>query len=140
MGITRISFIQTFPTGLYANQKIGIETEIDDNQLPISFEARDNVIKGMFEKNKKLVEEAFIQMNPQINWNDNGGIKDLGVYENYTKQTTIAEPPNPIQAFKDLINSKYQTKKTLESLRTKVEELNDEGLTNEYLLRLKQFE
>lgn len=59
--VDKITFQQTFPTGNYANMKLGIEMSlvpgVDD-------------VQEAFEQAKKIVNDAFILLNPQITWND----------------------------------------------------------------------
>ena len=61
-----------------------------------------------------------------------GNIKPL-----HSKEDIDATLPKT-QAFIDLINSKYQTKKTLESLKSKVEAENNPELTEAYHNKLKE--
>lgn len=48
--------------------------------------------------------------------------------------------PDRTQAFIDLINSKYQTKKTLESLKPKVEQENNPAIQQAFDNKLKQLQ
>jgi len=133
MRITSISFQQTFPTGNFSNNKLGMEIDIEEGD--------EIKVQDAFVRAKEICEKAFAALNPQINWN--GETKDLGWYapratltEDDLKEKTI----DPITAMKELINSKYQNKKTLESLKQKVSDLNNPEVTEIFNNRLKSFE
>lgn len=59
--VDRITFQQTFPTGSYANMKLGIEMSL----VP----GVDDVDEA-FVQAKKIVNDAFEKLNPHIVWND----------------------------------------------------------------------
>lgn len=56
MTITKLTFQQTFPTGLYMNQKLGMEIDITPQ----------DDIQGVFIHAKNTVEEIFKAMNPHV--------------------------------------------------------------------------
>jgi hypothetical protein len=58
MKVTSITFQQTFPTGLYANQKIGIEIEPEEGEY----------LLGVYDYAKLIVNEAFNRLNPDLNY------------------------------------------------------------------------
>lgn len=57
MRIEKITFQQTFPTGEYQNQKLGIEIMVQED---------DSNYTDVFIEAKRIVELAFHQMNPQL--------------------------------------------------------------------------
>lgn len=64
MKVEKIIFMQTFPTGLYANEKLGIEIQITDNDY-ISCNDNEAAVVGVaFETAKKYVTESFKKLNP----------------------------------------------------------------------------
>jgi len=101
-----------------------------------------------FKEGMDFLDKAFMANNPQINWNEQ---KPFDGYASgspdwsppLTGSQTVTQPTEPIdriEAFIELLNSKYQTKKTLENLKIQVDEINDERLTSAYLERLKTFQ
>ena len=69
MRIEKITFQQTFPTGQFQNQKLGME---------VVFDREDDVnVEESFRKMKDEVGKAFEKLNPQINWNENVDATDL---------------------------------------------------------------
>lgn len=60
MRVEKITFMQTFPTGQYANQKLGVEIILNEG-------AEDQGrIYETFDLAKKLVNDAFKAMNPDL--------------------------------------------------------------------------
>lgn len=61
MKVTKITFEQLYPTGQYANQRLGIEIAIDE------FEAmKDENIANAYSYAKNLVNDAFKSLNPEL--------------------------------------------------------------------------
>jgi hypothetical protein len=89
MNIVRISFQQTFPTGNFSNNKLGVEIELGENEDPING----------FEQAKKIVNEAFEKLNPQINWNESEGTKE----DPFNRRVTITDIPKIINKEKERI-------------------------------------
>jgi len=129
MKITNIIFHQTFPTGNFSNNKLGVEIELGENEDPING----------FEQAKKIVNAAFERLNQQIEWADNPVQRTIVPYTiiDESKQETHTESN---QAFIELINSKHLTKKSLLNFKPQVEERNNEAITKAFNERLKQFE
>lgn len=55
---TLIAFEQLFPTGVYANQRLRAEIQLDDTGNP----------QEAFALAKKIVNDAFERLNQQIQW------------------------------------------------------------------------
>lgn len=58
MRIEKIAYEQLYPTGVYANQRYRAEASVEDG---------DDMMDCFF-KLKKTVEDAFTELNPQIEW------------------------------------------------------------------------
>lgn len=56
MKITTISYSKTIPTGPYMNERIGIEAELEENELP----------EAALSKAKLLIDKWHIENNPQL--------------------------------------------------------------------------
>lgn len=65
MTITTITFQQTFPTGQFANQKLGIEIEVPDFH-PSTGESNVDKAMDAFMEAKRIVGNAFKAMNPHL--------------------------------------------------------------------------
>lgn len=59
--VDKITFQQTFPTGNYANMKLGLEMSL----VPGVDDAQDAYVQA-----QKIVNDAFERLNPHIVWND----------------------------------------------------------------------
>jgi hypothetical protein len=57
MRVEKITFTQTFPTGQFQNQKLGVEIVVEDS---------DSSYADVFIEAKRIVEVAFRIMNPDI--------------------------------------------------------------------------
>lgn len=122
MKITKIAYEQLFPTGVYQNQRLYAEASIDDMEIP----------SECYLRLQKIVSDAFVLMNPNVVWDDSSQGENLS-------QPSTEEPQfDRIQAFIDLINSKYQTKTSLEGYKTKIDEVGSSQLTEAYNQRLKE--
>lgn len=122
---TMISYQKLFPLGVYINEGIGIEMQLDDGDSPEVALAKAKEIVHKFHKDSNP-ELADCQPIPH----------DAGYKINEEKQPE----PDRTQAFIDLINSKYQTKKTLESLKPKVEQENNPAIQQAFDNKLKQLQ
>jgi hypothetical protein len=65
MKITKITFEQLFPTGQYANQRLGVEIAAEDRDIGYG-DSEETFVKKAFAKGKDLVEKAFKEMNPEL--------------------------------------------------------------------------
>lgn len=72
MTLEKITFIQTFPTGQFANQKLGVELTANEWDFKtingdgtITLHNPDEVANHLFSEAKRIVNEAFNAMNPQ---------------------------------------------------------------------------
>jgi hypothetical protein len=54
MKIEKITYMQTFPTGSFANQKLGIDIQLDELDSP----------EKVYAQAKQIVNDAFNAMNP----------------------------------------------------------------------------
>ena len=68
MKIEKIIFVQTFPTGMYQNQKLGMEIIIEPHDFMDGEIPQIKVAKEAFEFAKRAVSESFNSMNPQLNF------------------------------------------------------------------------
>lgn len=80
MTIKTITFQQTFPTGPYMNQRLGVEIGIDELDIiePQSdgstrIYTMEHLAKEAFHRAKAIVDEAFKSMNPSIATDFNTG-------------------------------------------------------------------
>lgn len=127
MTITSISYKQKFPTFQFLNCDIGFDGSLGDNENPLEALKKLKTIAEAFHKQEfphmyELVESETV----------------AGSLLNSTTPTT--PEPDRTQAFIDLINSKYQTKKTLESLKPKVEQENNPAIQQAFDNKLKQLQ
>lgn len=65
MKITTITFMQTFPTGNYSNQKLAVEVTLEEEDFSVST-PDSNIIRDAFSYAKGIVNDAFKEMNPEI--------------------------------------------------------------------------
>jgi hypothetical protein len=124
MKLDRITFMQTFPTGVYQNQKLSIEATLGDGENPIE----------AFREARKIVENAFVAMNPQIVFDEN-------TQHNETEAPAMVEKSNKderVQSFIATINM-CTSKKFLENFKTRVDEEKNQELTEAYSRKLKEF-
>lgn len=98
MTIKTITFQQTFPTGMYMNQRLGVEMEITDVDYAACNDQEDVVVKVAFDTAKKLINDAFHAMNPGV-INDN----DL-------------TQPNPMYSFSPTIPTIDRGRETLKEI------------------------
>ena len=122
---TMISYQKLFPLGIYINERIGIEMQLDDGDSP----------EVALAKAKEIVHKFHKDSNPELV--DSQPIPDDAGYK---MQDEKQPEPDKIKAFIELINSKYQTSKTLESLRAKVEKENNPQLQEAFDNKLKQLQ
>jgi len=109
MKVTKITFEQLFPTGQYANQRLGIEIDIDDYDFRIGEQEgkdKQEVVKTGFEYAKKLVNEAFQALNPDLT---------SPIYEQETPTTEIQVERRIGALAEDILSSPDM--KTLESYK-----------------------
>lgn len=128
MTITSINYKQKFPTFQFLNCDIGFEVSLGENESPSEALKKLKTIAEAFHKQEfpHMYELADSQPIPD----------DVGYKINEEKQPE----PDRTQAFIDLINSKYQTKKTLESLKPKVEQENNPAIQQAFDNKLKQLQ
>lgn len=90
MKVTKIAFEQLFPTGPYANMRLGVEVTLDE---------KDNIYES-FNVAKLLVEESFKKINPDF---------IPPIHDFNTGQPAIVqadrEPSNTVEALIQDINS-----------------------------------
>lgn len=74
MQIKTITFQQTFPTGPYMNQKLGVEIEIGEHDFGYKGQptSPEEAAKLYFQEAKKIVNDAFHAMNPSVDLHDLG--------------------------------------------------------------------
>lgn len=57
--------MQTFPTGNFSNQKLGVEIEVDEGNK-VTGESNHDYAMDAFKEAKELVNRAFDRMNPGV--------------------------------------------------------------------------
>lgn len=139
MQITKIHFEQLFPTGVYANQRLRVEISLEDSDFEPQREGdhfiipnSDQVVYNAFQIAKKLVNDAFEKMNPQIKWDekkeDSFAIVDFPISKG-----------EKVQGMKELLNL-CTTKQLLERQRGQVERLGNEEVTNLFNEKMQPFQ
>ena len=126
-----------FPYAPYLNEYIGFEMDVADDCDPLV----------EVETLRRLAEESHRDRYPHLYPNGSEAVVDgfatpfgnNGTTQSSQKENT-EEPTDRIQAFIDLINSKYQTKTSLEGYKTKVEQVGDERLTEVFNNRINSFQ
>lgn len=156
MTITKVKYERLFPCGAYTNEKIGFEAEIGfvsiiDEELnglgihPQRSETPEDVIEQL----RQLAENIHKEKYPQYYQHErqfeekytNLGVTIPSQYDAVDKPLSVPmENMDKIQAFIEVINSKYQTKKTLENLKSQIDKENNEKLTEAYNNKLKSFQ
>jgi len=98
MKVEKIIFFQTFPTGSFQNQKLGIEIVLEENDFLAEndtpfYEPRnsDIVIKKAFAEAKKMVNDAFKAMNPEISEDQFRGSTMMPLNESHPSVRPIPE-------------------------------------------------
>ena len=123
MKVDRISYSKLLPTGVYANERIGLEAELnsgDDAEISM------DILRNMVEQFHKKYNPQYYQPNTHIL----GGAVE--------PQSVAIENIDKIDAFIEVINSKYMTKNALEKMKPQVEKENDERLTEAFQKRLNE--
>jgi hypothetical protein len=99
----KIIFMQTFPTGNYENQKLGIEIQLDDLDDPIQ----------VYSQAKQIVNDAFNAMNPGLyiqyatptpeayDGARYTGSDDEPIFYAATGSQTVTQPKDPEQSIVD---------------------------------------
>jgi hypothetical protein len=128
-------------TGLKEWDRPTIEFDIEDgDDFLENLRFAKLIIKEFFRENIAH-QRATIhgQCEPQNKWNS---IYDnrVGISDNLPLGNLQESNIDRTQAFIDLINSKYQTKKTLLNLKPKVDERGSEELSKAFEDRIKQFD
>lgn len=115
----KIIFMQTFPTGEYRNQKLGMEILLDDGDSP----------KAAFQLAKELVNEAFIELNPiDGTWDARNGILKLN------------DPPPIRNLAAERTEIEIDRARTQEDLEFLYEAAEKYNLTQQYNNKLKQLQ
>jgi len=119
MKVTSISFMQTFPTGNFSNQKLGIEIEVGDDEQTQTDE--------VFSYAKELVGNAFKALNPALS---------PSLPE---QQTQIHQPPPVIDRGKETLKEVIDDCTTEEEMyRIKDADIVRYGLTGYYIEKLEK--
>lgn len=140
MTITKVKYERLFPIGMYLNEKIGFEAEIQSDLVE---EYQNNVALEAVEKLRQLAEDIHKEKYPHFYMGDKLHIpQDFELTERKVDYDNLKQfdEPTKEQGMIELINSKYQTKKTLENLRPQVDKLNNPEITELFLNKLKTFE
>lgn len=135
MKIDKITFQQTFPTGPYQNQKLGVEISFDDEK-----EFADDV----FRYAKELCEGTFKKLNPNV-----GEVHTFGTYGTISGEITpmlydteskeIKDPKEQrIDAIITTINEAKE-KKFVEFWRKEVERQKNDRLTVAFNKKISEF-
>lgn len=122
MRIEKIKYEQLFPTGVYQNQRLSIEIQLEESDFIDSTEAGTH---RAFAIAKSFVESAFKQLNPNVgevhSWNGNlvnytGSYVESG---NPTTQGEFNEDGKPISRLQSIANDirSCTSIKVLESYR-----------------------
>lgn len=128
MTITSISYKQKFATFQFLNCDIGFDGSLGDNENPLEALKKLKTIAEVFHKQEFPHMYELVDHQPLIDY--------------IIKPHDDEKQPEPdkIKAFIELINSKYQTSKTLESLRAKVEKENNPQLQEAFDNKLRTLE
>jgi hypothetical protein len=65
MKVTKITFEQLFPTGQYANQRLGMEIEFQEGDFN-NYSNEADVVQSAFSHAKELVNKSFQSLNPEL--------------------------------------------------------------------------
>jgi len=130
MTITKITYMQTFPTGSFANIKLGAEAEVG---------AREDIVQAMDDL-KKVVNDAFKAI---VQTQDTGVVMLTGqqTYSEFSSYQRHEEPlprkseeqisrAQQIEGYYEIIRMATNSKQ-LEMHRGNIEKINDEALTRE---------
>ena len=131
MTITKITYMQTFPTGSFANIKLGAEAEVG---------AREDIVQAMDDL-KKVVNDAFKAI---VQTQDTGVVMLTGqqTYSEFSSYQRHEEPlprkseaqisrEQQIEGYYEIIKM-AKTKKALELHRPGIERMKDDSLTLEF--------
>src|SRR5690606_3428907 len=98
-----ITYMQTFPTGSFANQKLGIDIQLDELDSP----------EKVYAQAKQIVNDAFNAMNPGFyiqyvtptpeayNGARYTGSDDEPIFYAATSRQTVTQPKDPEQSIVD---------------------------------------
>ncbi len=126
MKVDRICFEQLFPTGVYANQRLRMEILIEDKDIGYG-DSEEGAIKKAFVKARDLVEKSFIELNPQIKWNEPPILGNQSIPE--------IDPKKKDKVEKDIDNA--TTKEEVLKLQADAFQY---GFHEQYVLKLKSFQ
>lgn len=137
MTITKITFQQTFPTGPYMNQKLGVEIEVPDFH-PSTGESNWDKAMDCFKEAKKLVNDAFHAMN-----REEPVIKDDRDYhlngQPFIHPTYNGQRPIPeINLEKERVEILIDNAETVEELVGYKKDADKYGLFAEYISKYEQ--
>lgn len=130
MKIITVSYKKKFPAGVYLNEDIGFEASVDDTEDPLK---TINLLRELAELSHKEKYPQYYQPNDGYNVH---GIPNNAVEQ---PQSVPIENIDKIDAFIEVINSKYMTKNALEKMKPQVEKENNERLTKAFEEKLKSF-
>lgn len=137
MKITTITFMQTFPTGNFSNQKLAVEVEIEDPHSSTG-ESNHDAAMDAFKEAKELVNTAFKKMNPGIELTvDYSAIPGHPMNVTQVEKTNEISKEDAIQRLVDQINSCTELK-ILQSYRLIA--TGNSALKEAYDNKLKTFE
>ena len=120
----RIIFQQTFPTGLYQNQKLGIEIDLDGNEE----------VDEVFAMAKKVVNDAFVALNPQIQWEQPSTLQ-----ASFSNEPTVTNIP-VINKEAERIEIAIDNAPTKADLILLQQDSIKHNLIQQYLTKLKSFQ
>lgn len=147
MKIEKITYQQTFPTGNFMNQKLGMEVSIDDTDV---FES-DRAVEA-FKYAKAVVEKTFSELNSHV-----GEVHVQTDWKPETKLYMEAMGDNPkdfpyfdgvinkdpkekrIDAFIDVINSYNNKEGLIKNMMKLVDKENIPRLTEAFNKKLEEF-
>lgn len=135
MKVTTITFMQTFPTGNYSNQKLGVEIELEEKDRDGSDATAEIVAKGIFEYAKKVVNDAFKEMNPGIELTT-----DYSAIPGHPMNVTQVDSREEKIKAMFITISECKTVRNLSMFEAEVIRLNDKSLFEAYNNKKKELQ
>lgn len=132
MKLDRISYSKLLPTGVYANERIGLEAELnsgDDAEISM------DILRNMVAQLHKKYNPQYYQPNDGYNVD---GVPNIAVGEPLSVPIEITPKDKQLQNFIEAINTTTSLK-ALEIFRKLVERENNIQLTEAFQAKIKSF-
>jgi hypothetical protein len=131
MTIKTITFQQTFPTGPYMNQRLGVEIELEPEDYQ---HGEVKAVHDTFQFAKATVENAFKAMNPEVSL----AATDFNTGEQNALSAVSRAPKPVINLEAERVAIQIENATDLSDLHALWDKAMEHQLNDEYQKRLKE--